>query len=185
MPDDRPEAPVTGSEETNSELVAPEGEDAAIDPASPESPSSPPPPQAPAVLVGVDVVTSDSAALIQQPAESAAKGMSDLDRQDFERLHSIVRKAAATFVDIGTALEEIRKRELWRLGGHATWNAYCDAIEGMTRRNANLLIATADAVKTMSEVGNVFPASSGITPHAVTQVIPLLKIKNTDLRRQA
>ena len=118
--------------------------------------------------------------------QARAKGnkLSKRDLEDFKRLHQIVLKCGEYFVDAGNALREIRDRGLWR-GEYPNWNAYCESVQGITRRYANILISTSEASTVMCEVGIKIPTSTALTPRVHTQIIPLLRVKDPNLRRQA
>ena len=101
----------------------------------------------------------------------------------FQEQHAIVCEAAKSGVEAGFALKQIHDQELWRADPQfKNWNHYCATVHGMTRRYANMLIAAAKAIKTMREVGNKFPTC---VPTTVTQVIPLLGLKDDSIRLQA
>jgi len=127
-----------------------------------------------------------SKALGKSP-ETAELGapLSDADRDDFRRLDAVVREAAAKASEAGLALREIHDRKLWRAGGCASWNAYCENVKGMTRRNANMLVAAAAALESMREVGNRFPTSTGLEPAYPTQMIELSRVKDPVIRHEA
>ena len=59
----------------------------------------------------------------------------DLYSQETELalLELLLPHVQKTFIDVGNALLEIRQRELWRAGGHATWAAYCQQVGGFTK----------------------------------------------------
>jgi len=136
------------------------------------------------VVVDTEVV-ADAAAPGQMQVETTdAEAMSDRDRRDFEHYNDIVVTAVKSSLEAGVALRTIRDRKLWRCG-FPTWNAYCENVQHLTRRYANQLIEIAEAVEAMREVGNIFPTSTGLVPQAVTQVIPLLRIKDHKLRQKA
>jgi len=118
-------------------------------------------------------------------AKAKGKKVTQQDLADFQRLHQIILRCGEMFVDVGNALREIRDRELYRAAGFPNWNAYTECVQNITKRYANLLISTAEAVVVMREVGNKFPTAIELVPHAPTQVIPLLRIKDSDLRRVA
>lgn len=115
-------------------------------------------------------------------AKVGKKRLATPDLVDFKRLHGIVVRCAGLMFDAGNALAEIRNRKLWRAGGYSSWNAYCEGVQGITKRHANHLIATAEAVGVMRQVGEISPTSAEIVPEIASQVTPLLRIKD-ELRR--
>jgi len=97
----------------------------------------------------------------------------------------VVERWAKQSIAAGKAFREIRDRKLWRAGGHANWNAYCESVQGVTRRYANMLISDANEVAAMAEVGNKVPTSADLQPCSRTQMIPLRRIKEVGLRNEA
>jgi len=106
------------------------------------------------------------------------------DLTDFHRLNRIIVNCIEQFLHAGRALREIRDRELWKVGGYVTWNAYCDSVQGISRRYANRLISAARTVDQMRQVGTLVPTSE-LAPWAVTQVTPLERLKDAPLRIEA
>jgi hypothetical protein len=46
-------------------------------------------------------------------------------KEDFERLHNVVREGLRTFVEVGDALAAIRDRKLFTAGGYKNFDEYC------------------------------------------------------------
>ena len=133
------------------------------------------------VVVLAEVVTNDSAAPIGHNPETPAVGhASGHDLIEFQRLDAIVRRGWDMFVDWGVALKEIRDRELWKAGGHASWNAYCQDVAGMSRSYANRQIRSAGVTKAIAEVVPI-GTTQRVLPRAESQVRPLLRIKDDNL----
>jgi hypothetical protein len=107
------------------------------------------------------------------------------DKADFKRLDKLVRHGVAAFMESGKALAEIHERKLWRAGGHGTWEAYCREVVGMSKPHAHRLMAASrialDLVESLP-TGNDFPA---IIPVSKSQVRPLQRLENPQMRRRA
>lgn len=131
---------------------------------------------------GDPLMTDDGAAPTGRSAETPAVcDVTDSDRQDFEHYNSIVVNSS---IEAGAALKIIHDRKLWRVR-YRTWNSYCDDVQVMTRRYANKLIEIAGAVEGLLQVGNKYPTPSQLAPQKVTQVIPLLRLPDSEVRHQA
>ena len=134
-------------------------------------------------MVEAEVVTNDSAAPMAQHAETPAVGdVGDRDLLEFQRLDSIVRRGWDNFVEWGVALEEIRDRELWKAGGHKSWDAYCHDVAGMSRNYANRQIRSAGVTKAIAEVVPIGTTpTQRVLPRSESQVRPLLRIKDNNV----
>jgi hypothetical protein len=99
----------------------------------------------------------------------------DPNRAEFERLDQLVRRKLKSFVAVGEALMEIRKRDLWRAGGHASWADYCRTVGGMTKSHANRLIGAAETVKAIEQAA----------PAGVTRLPAVIPSTEWQLRRLA
>ena len=106
------------------------------------------------------------------------------DQADFDRLNGIVERYARYFYDAGNALLEIRDRELWRAGGHASWNAYCENVKGISRQHCNRLIKGAGIVDNLHGVEPV-GSTPLIQPDAETQVRPLCRLESNVQQAEA
>ncbi len=73
------------------------------------------------------------------------------DRKDFQRLDRVVSKGMGTFVDVGRALMEIRKRKLYR-EEYGTFEDYVGQRHELDRRRAYKMM---DAAEVMGELENV------------------------------
>jgi hypothetical protein len=93
------------------------------------------------------------------------------DKAEFKRQHKIVETGVKAFWQVGQALAVIKTRDLWRAGGHKSWDAYCSSVAGMSRGHAHRLMGAAgflEIVKT-SPRGDVLPIMEA-------QVRPLLRL---------
>ena len=97
------------------------------------------------------------------------------DLTEFRRLDEVVRLGLEAFIEVGSALMEIRDRELWRAGGCESWAAYCQGIGGLTKTHANRLIKSAAVADHLAKVTPI-----GVTPRSESQVRPLTKLKLPD-----
>ena len=108
----------------------------------------------------------------------------ETDHQDFVRLDCIVRRWMKDFPSAGKALSEINRRELWRPGGHASWAAYSTNVCGMSKTQANRLIAAAEVIEDLKQV-----TPTGVTPLLLPRnespVRPLCRLKGREKRATA
>lgn len=84
-------------------------------------------------------------------------------------LEAVIERGLQTFVDVGTALMEIRDSRLYR-ESHGTFEDYCRERWGMVRQQANRLIAAAEAVENLEPVGSILPTSE-------SQVRPIAQLE--------
>ena len=97
--------------------------------------------------------------------------------QEFVQLDGVVRRGLGTFKEVGHALAEIRDRELWRAGGHASWAAYCHAVGGLTKSHANRLINSSEVASRLLQVTPI-----GATLQTESQARPLCRLKTEELQ---
>lgn len=131
----------------------------------------------------ITVITNNPA--VENVETGTAAELTEKDRADFMRLHQLVMQTAEMFVEAGIALREIRDRKLWQAGNYANWSDYCESVQGITRRYANLLIQSAETISTLREVGNAFPTSTIPEPYSVNHALLLRRIKDPLLRYEA
>jgi hypothetical protein len=67
-----------------------------------------------------------------------------------QRHKTTIRKGLATFVEVGTALKDIRDAKLYRQS-HDTFEAFCNAEFAMSRQHAYRFIEGAETVKALPE----------------------------------
>lgn len=101
----------------------------------------------------------------------------DPDLAEFTRLDNIVIAGAEAFFEAGVALLQIREKSLWRAGGHASWNAYCEEARGFTKQHVNRLIK---AVSVMAAIQAVEPigSTSVARPQSEAQVRELTRLRD-------
>ena len=87
-----------------------------------------------------------------------------IDRDRLTDCEKVIAAGMATFVDVGTALAEIRDTRLY-LATHKTFEAYCRDRWGMDRTYAHRTIEAAEVTKRLLSMGN--------TPTNERQVRPL------------
>lgn len=61
-------------------------------------------------------------------------------KEDFDRLHNIVKEHLSKFWEVWRAIGEIKERKLYMQGGYSTWSDYCTEELGMTDRNARRIL---------------------------------------------
>lgn len=76
---------------------------------------------------------------------------------EFRRLEQVVEDGLKTFLEVGSALVEIRDGRLYR-GAYPSFDDYCRSRWGMSKTHANRLIASAETVKLLGDV-DVLPAN--------------------------
>jgi hypothetical protein len=138
---------------------------------SPESPAVPT--EHATEIVKFEIVTPEAALEPSPPLPN----ISEDAHQEFVQLDGVVRRGLGTFKEVGHALAAIRNRELWRAGGHTSWDAYCDAVGGLTKSHANRLIKTSEIASRLAQVTPV-----GVTLQSEWQVRPLCRLKTEDLQ---
>jgi hypothetical protein len=70
------------------------------------------------------------------------------EQQQLTELETAIERGFQTFLEVGAALAAVRDARLYR-AEYATFEDYCQARWGMTRRNANHLIGAVDVVETL------------------------------------
>lgn len=88
----------------------------------------------------------------------------------------VIERGLATFVDVGTALLEVRDSRLYR-AQYPTFEAYCGERWNMTARRANQLVAASEAVANLGTTVPILPTSertarelAGLTPEVQREV---------------
>jgi len=94
---------------------------------------------------------------------------------EFARLNEIVKQAVIQSYKAGSALLEIRNRELWKAGGFKSWNDYCRIELKISKTQANRMIKAVE----------VTPIGVTPSPENESQVRPLAKLKTEDEQRAA
>src|SRR5687767_13487946 len=93
--------------------------------------------------------------------------------RSLEELESVIERGLRTFVEVGSALLEIRDRRLYREQGHGRFEDYCRARWGLKRQRAYELMEAAGTVAAMSEISDI------PVPHRESHaaaLAPLLKV---------
>jgi hypothetical protein len=104
----------------------------------------------------------------------------------FIELHKIVIRGLEAFLEAGEALEEIRRRELWRSANFANWNAYCESIVGVSKVHANRLIRAAQVWRSIIEGVEPVGSSKGIiVPRSESQLRSLGRLSDPGQQREA
>lgn len=73
-------------------------------------------------------------------------------------LEAVIERGLQTFVDVGTALMEIRDSRLYR-ETHGTFEDYCRERWGMVRRQADRLIEAAEVTANLRPTGPILPTA--------------------------
>jgi hypothetical protein len=97
---------------------------------------------------------------------------------ELERCETIIERGLKTFLEVGTALAQVRDLRLYR-GEYDTFEAYCDERWGLKRQRAYELMNAANVVRQMSEISDI-PA-----PERESHAAALAQLKDPDQQRQA
>lgn len=122
------------------------------------------------------------AAVLASASEDSSSGN---DVKEFTRLHKVVSKGFAAFMEAGMALREIHDRELWKAGGFKTWEAYCRETAGSSRSYVHRLMSAAQLAEELSSTLPNGDATRGILPRNESQVRPLSKLSDAAQRQEA
>lgn len=77
------------------------------------------------------------------------KGFTEDDVTYFKTLDGRVKKAAEQFVAGALAMEEIKSRKLYKLGGYRTYNDYCRSVQEISSQYANKLIRAGETYRAL------------------------------------
>jgi hypothetical protein len=80
------------------------------------------------------------------------------DEARLVELETTIEHGLQTFVDVGTALLEIRDSKLYRKG-HETFEDYCRTRWNMSRIHAHRMIEAAEVNQNLLPTGNILPNS--------------------------
>jgi hypothetical protein len=97
------------------------------------------------------------------------------EKAEFKRQHMIVENGVKAFWQVGQALAVIKARNLWRAGGHKSWDAYCRSVAGMSRGHAHRLMGAAGFL----EILKTSPRGD-VLPEMEAQVRPLLRLSEPE-----
>jgi len=100
------------------------------------------------------------------------------ESMELERCETIIERGLKTFLEVGTALAQVRDLRLYR-GEYDTFEAYCDERWGLKRQRAYELMNAANVVRQMSEISDI-PA-----PERESHAAALAQLKDPDQQRQA
>lgn len=103
---------------------------------------------------------------------------------EFDRLNKVVVNAVSAFIEAGSALREIRDKELWKAGGFPTWDAYCRGVAGMSKVHANRMIQASQIGKSLVEVEPIGSTSQMPAPRSESQVRPLIRLQDPSQQRE-
>lgn len=107
--------------------------------------------------------------------QDLTKQLSTEEVNELERCEIVIKQGLETFVEVGTALMAIRDKRLYR-AGFGTFEDYCRERWGMTRRNANRLVAASETISYLGPMGPI--------PATERQARPLTKLE-PELQREA
>ncbi|WP_433225490.1 hypothetical protein [Actinomadura formosensis] len=92
--------------------------------------------------------------------EIIPRALSPEELTTFARCEGVIERGLATFVDVGTALLEIRDGRLYRRE-FGTFEDYCRERWGFSRQRAHQLTSAAETVTTIVDTGLPAPANEG------------------------
>ncbi len=100
-----------------------------------------------------------------------------MDRQNkLVELETVIARNQAHFCDIGRALNEIRKKRLYKLALFETFEAYTQARWDMGRARAYRMIKAYKVICNLSPIGDILPANE-------CQVRPLAQLEPIEQRK--
>ncbi|MFD5508966.1 hypothetical protein ACFWIB_14485 [Streptomyces sp. NPDC127051] len=82
------------------------------------------------------------------------------EQTDLAQFEGVIERGMNTFVEVGNALAAIQERKLYR-SDHGTFEMYCRERWGFSRARAYQLTASAAAVSTIVDSGEVAPTNEG------------------------
>ena len=99
------------------------------------------------------------------------------ERRDYEKQTGVIRKGMATFVEVGSALKDIRDRRLYREEFKGiTFEAYCRAEWDIDKPHAHRLICASDVVAAVP---------MGTKPTSERQARPLTQLDDPEEQAEA
>lgn len=78
--------------------------------------------------------------------KSDALKLSKHDAERYALLKDVLRDGMVVCFAVGAAMREIKERQFYVADGHETWEAFCDAEYGWTKRYCNQLMVSAEAI---------------------------------------
>ncbi len=114
------------------------------------------------------------------PVEEHIKKIADSDHpriEKFKAFDGIVQGGELVFVQMGLALEEINRHELWKEANHKNWDAYCTGLCGISKSHANRLIVSARIAVFLSKQTPAGFERKNMEPRSESQVRPLSRLK--------
>ena len=133
----------------------------------------------PCVDVAESVVQITTDAVILEPEE-------ETPGERFVRLDEVGRLGMRVCIKAGFAFMEIRDNELWREGGYATWNAYCETLLEFGRSYVNRLISHATITRDLQiDSPPTDPEGIPILPVGESLTRPLKKLPAGKKRAKA
>lgn len=107
------------------------------------------------------------------------------DDAELVRLEGVIREGSRAFVAVGNAYREIRDRKLWRSTPHATFETYCAATFGVTRRQVNRLIDATAIAQTVVYSGPMGPVYAPINERQCRALARVPPDERADVWRRA
>lgn len=124
---------------------------------------------------GPDLDTNAIPAIVNQTPVIGV--LDDAERDELERLETVIEDGYAVFLKVGIALGRIRDQRLYR-AEYATWDDYVNERWHMGRTRAYELISAAQITTAMSEISDTVPATEsqakalrGLEPEAAAEII--------------
>ena len=105
-----------------------------------------------------------------------AHTISEMETHRLAKCEAVVERHLASFIEVGSALLEIRNGRLYR-SEYETFEAYCKERWGMSRPRAYQLVAATEAVGNLSTIVD--------KPTSEAQARPLTRLETPDLQREA
>lgn len=103
-----------------------------------------------------------------------------------EELEGVVKNNFLAFVELGTALAEIRDKRLYRNDEGRTWEGYCRELWDMSSRHAERLIASSVVIENLKTrpIGRISPDHPGfVLPINESQARPLANLEPEEQKK--
>ena len=98
-------------------------------------------------------------------------------QERFDKLDTMIRSSIKGFVEVGAALAEIKRDELWKVGEYKTWQAYCGSIVEYSRSYVHRLMEASRMAQLLGKL-----KEDGKAPTNEAQVRPLARLENDEDR---
>jgi len=114
----------------------------------------------------------------------SASKLTSFERTEWLRALKLLEKGWKTFVEVGLSLKKIRESRLYR-EDHDSWEAFCRAVVGISKTEANRQIIDAEVVEALKAPNGVTGEEEALLlPSNRAQARALARVKGADERQQ-